>query len=412
MLDHELSRFMLSLVLLLSFALSIGHVFSLLSLPRVVGEICAGLVLGPSFLGLFAPSLSNWIFSGFPEQGKLLSAFYWLGLIFLMFTAGLKVSTKLAEDDRRLVFMLVAGGIGPPVLFGLLATNWIPNAMAANSLAFAMIIATASAVTSIPVLTRIFLDLEMLSGRFAGVVLSAAVIQDLMLWVVLSVALAAQQGSAESSFNLQDIASVIVGTLVFSSVAVFLVPAALSYVGRTFLKESPDASFVGYTLLVCLILVSLASALHVNIVFAALLAGVLIGRLPGSRLDSVKQNIENVAVWFFVPIYFSMVGLQLDIPGNFDPILIFGFLVTSSLVKVTSVVLFARLAKVSWGKALDFGVTMNARGGPGIVLASLAYSASIINGEFFVALVVASIFSSLIAGIWLEIRRVRLETGW
>jgi Kef-type K+ transport system membrane component KefB len=410
MLDHELSRFLLSLVLLLSFALIIGHVFSLLGLPRVVGEICAGLILGPSLLGLFAPNLFDWIFSGFPEQGKLLSAFYWLGLIFLMFTAGFKVSTKLAEGDRRLVFMLIAGGIGLPFLFGLLAANWIPNAMAANSFAFALVIATASAVTSIPVLTRIFLDLEMLSGRFAQVVLSAAAVQDLILWIVLSIALAVQQGPAESSFSFRDISSVIAGTLVFAAVALFLFPLTLRYAGRILLKDSPDASLVGYTLLACLILVSIASVLHVNIVFAALLAGVAIGRLPGSRLDPVKQNIANLAVWFFVPIYFALVGLQMDIPGNFDPRLIFGFLVASSMVKVASVVLFTRLAGVPWGKALDFGVTMNARGGPGIVLASLAYAARIINEGFFVALVVVSIVSSLIAGIWLKIRRAPLET--
>jgi Kef-type K+ transport system membrane component KefB len=396
--------------MLLSFALSIGHVFSLLRLPRVIGEIGAGLVLGPSLLGFFAPTLFNWIFSGFPEQGKLLSAFYWLGLTLLMFTAGFKVSTKIAENDRGLVLMLVIGGVGPPFLFGLLAINWIPNAMAANPLAFALIIATASAVTSIPVLTRIFLDLKMLSGRFAQVVLSAAVIQDLILWVVLSFALVAQQGPVASSFDFQDFAPVVVGTLVFGAVALLLLPGTLRYAGRTFLKGAPDASFVGYTLLVCLILVSLASALDVNIVLAALLAGVVIGRLPGSRLDVVKQSIENIALWFFVPIYFSMVGLQIDIPGNFDLILVVGFLVTSSLVKVVSVVLFARLGKVPWGRALDFGLTMNARGGPGIVLASLAYSAKIIDGGLFVALVVASIASSLIAGIWLEIRREALQT--
>lgn len=408
MLDHELSRFLLSLVLLLLFSLSIGHLFSRFGLPRVVGEICAGLILGPSLLGFLAPDLFKWIFLGFPEQAKLLSVFYWLGLIFLMLTAGFKVSMNTAADDRGLVLMLIVGGIGLPFIFGLLAATWLPNAMAANSIAFALVIAAASAVTSIPVLTRIFLDLEIISGRFAQAVLSAAAVQDLILWIVLSVALAIQQDGAKSSFNFQDIASVIVGTLVFGAVAIMLVPVSLRYAGRLLLKESPEASLIGYTLLVCLVLVSMASVLHVNIVFSALLAGVAIGRLPGSRLDPVKENIANLAVWFFVPIYFGLVGLQMDILGNFDLMLMSGFLVASSLVKVASIVLFTRFVNVPWGKALDFGITMNARGGPGIVLASLAYAARIINEEFFIALVVVSIISSLIAGIWLKIRRASL----
>lgn len=405
MLDHELSRFLLSLVLLLFFALSIGHIFSLFGLPRVIGEICAGLILGPSLLGFFAPDLFKWIFQGFPEQGKLLSVFYWLGLIFLMFTAGFKISTTFAEGDRELIPMLIIGGLGLPFLFGLLATNWLPNTMAAHPAAFALVIATASAVTSIPVLTRIFLDLEMLTGRFAQAVLSAAAVQDLILWIALSIALTIQHGHADGPFAFGEIVPVIAGTLVFAAVALLLFPVSLRYAGRVVLKGSPDASLVGYTLLVCLVLVSIASVLKVNIVFAALLAGVVIGRLPGSRLDPVKHNIANLAVWFFVPIYFALVGLQMHLPGNFDPALIFGFLFVSSLIKVSSVALFARFAKVTWGRALDYGVTMNARGGPGIVLASLAYAAGIIDAVFFVALVVASIISSLIAGLWLRSRR-------
>jgi Kef-type K+ transport system membrane component KefB len=185
----------------------------------------------------------------------------------------------------------------------------------------------------------------------------------------------------------------------------FMLPAILPVAGRLALKGSPDASLIGYTLLVCLILVSLASVLQVNIIFGALLAGVVIGRLPGARLETVKQNITNMALWFFVPIYFAMVGLQMNLPGNFEPILIFGFLLASSLVKIASVTFAARFGDVPWRRAIDFGVTMNARGGPGIVLASMAYGAHIIDQALFVALVLASIFTSLAAGIWLRLRR-------
>jgi Kef-type K+ transport system membrane component KefB len=405
MFDYELSRLLLSLVLLLFFALTIGHVFTILGLPRVVGEICAGLILGPSLLGFFAPNIFSWIFSGFPEQGKMLSVFYWFGLILLMFTAGFKISIRLARGDRLLFASLVIGGMGLPFFFGFLASPLLPNSMSANPLALTLVIATASAVTSIPVITRILTDLDMLSSRFAQVVLSAAAVQDLILWIVLSSALTIQQGQKSGLSRLADIATVVGGTIVFTAATVLLVPSILRFAGRVIIARSPDAALLGYTLLVCLLLVSIASVLNVNIVFGALLAGIAIGQLPGKRLEHVKTNITNLAVWFFVPIYFALVGLQMNLPGNFDPVLIFGFLLASSLIKVASVASFAKLARVPWANAFDFGVTMNARGGPGIVLASLAYAARIIDEALFVALVLASILTSLVAGAWLRVRR-------
>jgi Kef-type K+ transport system membrane component KefB len=145
--------------------------------------------------------------------------------------------------------------------------------------------------------------------------------------------------------------------------------------------------------------------LHVNIVFGALLAGLVIGRLPVSKLEPVKHNITNIAIWFFVPIYFALVGLKMNLPANFNPILIFGFLLVSSLIKIVSVALFVKFTRVSWIKSLDFGMTMNARGGPGIVLASLAHADKIIDEALFLALVLASILTSLMTGIWLRWRR-------
>lgn len=405
MLDHELSRLLLSLVLLLSFALGAGHVFNVFRLPRVIGEICGGLVLGPSLLGYFSPDLHTWVFNGFAEQGKLLSVFYWLGLILLMFTAGFKIPNIFSKGDRLLPLMLTLGGLSFPFLFGFFASSLFPNNATPNPLAFSLVIAIASAVTSIPVITRIFMDLDMLGSRFAQAVLSAAAIQDLILWIVLSVALTIQQGQVGLSIGIAGIGPLLLGTIFFAAFSLFMVPRFLLFSGRVVISQSPEGSLLGYTLLVCLVLVSLASVLHVNIVFGALLAGLVIGRLPVAKLEPVKQNINNMAIWFFVPIYFALVGLQMNLPANFNPILIFGFLLLSSLVKIASVALFVKFTRISWIKALDYGMAMNARGGPGIVLASLAHAAKIIDEVLFVALILASILTSLMAGIWLRWRR-------
>ena len=396
---------LLSLVLLLSFALSAGHVFNILRLPRVVGEICAGLLLGPSFLGFFAPELHEWIFNGFAEQRKLLSVFYWLGLILLMFSAGFELPAKTDKSDRTLILCLFLGGISLPFLSGFLLAPLIQNKMASNNISFSLVIAIASAVTSIPVLSRIFIDLDMVSSRFAKVILTVAAFQDIVLWVVLSVALAIQRGAGNGSDPVSDQLKIVLGTVFFVLLTIYVVPSILRLSGRVVITPAHESSLIGYTLLVCLVLVTVASVFKVNIVFGALLAGVVIGRFGGARMVDVKQNILSISIWFFVPIYFSLVGLQINLPHSFNPALLLKIVVLTSLIKLTSVTLFAKLALSSWARSFDYGVAMNARGGPGIVLASLAYTAKIIDEELFLVLVLVSIITSMFAGVWLRYRR-------
>lgn len=399
--DLELSRLLLSLVFLLSFALAMGHVLESFRLPRVIGEISAGLILGPTLLGALLPDVYRWIFHAFDDQAKLLSVFHWLGLILLMFSAGFKVSTTFDKGDHGLVMRLILGGIGLPFLFGFVVSSWIPNQQSPDPLAFSLVMAIAAAVTSIPVLTKIFMDLGIGSGRFARLTLTASAAQDLLLWTVLSVAFAIQQGQIVGGAGLLP---EVLGTFAFAAFTILVAPSLVRLVGRLVIDRGPDEALIGYTLLVCLVLVSVASVLHVNIVFGALLAGLVIGRFQSPHMNVVRRSITNVAAWFFVPIYFALVGLQISLQTHLSLGLLLAFLVGSSLVKVASVVVATRSAVSSWQRAFDFGVAMNARGGPGIVLASLAYSATIIDQSLFVTLVMTSIVTSLVAGIWLQTR--------
>jgi Kef-type K+ transport system membrane component KefB len=401
MTDFDFSRLLLSLVFLLSFALAIGQVLESLRLPRVIGEICAGLALGPSLLGALIPDAYEWVFLAFDDQAKLLSVFHWLGLILLMFSAGFKVSTTFDKGDHKLVLRLISGGIALPFLFGFIASSWIPNQLSPNPLAFSLVIAIAAAVTSIPVLTKIFMDLGIGSGRFARFALTASAIQDLLLWTVLALALAIQQGQI---IDGRDLLLEVAGTFAFAAFAIFAAPFLVRLAGRIAVEHGPQEALLGYTLLVCLALVCVASVLRVNIVFGALLAGLVIGRLNSSQMDIVRGAITNVAAWFFVPIYFALVGLQMNLQAHLSVGLLLSFLLASSAVKVASVVFATRAAVTTWKHALDYGLVMNARGGPGIVLASLAFAANIIDEDLFVALVLTSILTSLAAGIWLRWR--------
>lgn len=402
--DSELARFFLSLVLLLIGALGGGHVFERVKMPRVIGEIVGGIVLGPSVLGLLAPEAHKWLFAGFPAHGALLSAFYWFGLVLLMFTAGFKMQSESTEGSGRIVSALVVGALMIPFALGYASASLFADTRLGDPFAFKLVIGIAVAVTSIPVISRIFLDLGLMGTPFARNVIGAATIQDLILWTILAVATAVQHGDAT---NAAGMARVIAITVAFVLASFFIAPAGVRAIRRWVIGKFSEASLTGYTMLLCLIFVAAASLLDVNIVFAALVAGLVMARFPSRHLAPVRQHIADIAIWFFVPIYFALVGQRLDLAHQFDGALTVLFIGASTAIKLASCTIAARTANIDWIRALDYGIAMNTRGGPGIVLASVAHVAGIIDDRMFTALVLASILTSLATGLWLRWRLVR-----
>ncbi len=402
--DSELARFFLSLVLLLIGALGGGLVFERLKLPRVIGEIAGGIVLGPSVLGLVSSEAHKWLFAGFPAQGALLSAFYWLGLVLLMFTAGFKMQTEGMEGSGRIIPALVIGALVVPFACGYAGAPLFADAQAGDDLAFKLVMGIAVGVTSIPVISRIFLDLGLMNSSFARNIIGAATIQDLILWSMLAIATAVQNGDAADAGGIGRVIAV---NLAFVIVSLFFAPAAARAIRRSVFGKFSEASLTGYTMLLCLVFVAAASLLKVNVIFAALLAGLVMARFPSRHLAPVKQHIADISIWFFVPIYFALVGLRLDLAHQFDGPLTLFFIVASTAIKLVSCTIAARAAGTDWARAFDYGVAMNTRGGPGIVLASVAYAAGIIDERMFTALVLASILTSLATGLWLRWRLAR-----
>jgi Kef-type K+ transport system membrane component KefB len=402
--DPELARFFLSLVFLLVGALGGGHMFERLKLPRVIGEIVGGIALGPSMLGLVSPEAHKWLFAGFPAQGALLSAFYWLGLVLLMFTAGFKMPAEGVGGSGRIILALVVGALVVPFACGYAGAPLFADTRTGDAFAFKLVMGIAVGVTSIPVISRIFLDLGLMNSSFARNIIGAATIQDLILWSMLAIATAVQHGDAADAGGIGRVIAV---NLAFVLVSLFVAPAVAREVRRRVFGKFSEASLTGYTMLLCLVFVAAASLLKVNIVFAALLAGLVVARFPSRHLAAVKQHIADISIWFFVPIYFALVGLRLDLAHQFDGSLTLFFIVASTAIKLVSCTVAARSAGADWARAFDYGVAMNTRGGPGIVLASVAFAAGIIDGRMFTALVLASILTSFATGLWLRWRLAR-----
>jgi Kef-type K+ transport system membrane component KefB len=158
-------------------------------------------------------------------------------------------------------------------------------------------------------------------------------------------------------------------------------------------------------MLITLSIIVLANLLDISIVLGALVAGMALVRAGGNRMDFVKDSISSFSHSFLIPIYFALVGLHIDLSSSISLLLIIEVLILTSIIKIASVAIVAKLTFKSWIVALDYGISMNARGGPGIILASLAFEAKIIDSALFTTFVFISLITSAIAGLWLRWRK-------
>ena len=410
MTDPELSRLFLAIVTLLMAALTVGYLFDRLGLPRVVGEIMGGLALGPSMLGGLFPDIHGWLFEAAGKQGTALDVLYWIGLVLLLFTSGFRIQRNLSRDDRNTILVVLVAatalpfglGFAAPVMFDL---SFLIGS-AGNTLAFQLVMGVAVAVTSIPVISKIFIDLGIIETRFAKIVLGCATLQDLVLWTVLAIAtglIADGLPATTSEVSLLQAGKTAAITLGFLAVSLWLAPLLLKALDGTRINIISRSSPTGYTLAICFIFAALAAALGINAIFGAFVAGIAVGALPDETFSEVKRRIADVSLAFFVPIYFALVGLKIDLPRFLDPMFTANFIVLTTMVELGAVILAARLIGKTPLTSFNLGMAMNTRGGPGIVLASVALSFGIINGVFFVTLVLAAVITSLASGAWFRL---------
>jgi Kef-type K+ transport system membrane component KefB len=406
--DSALALVLFALLLLVGFAQLLGLLFVKLRQPKVVGEIAAGVLLGPALLGR-VPAFADLIDSA-KHQGNILDFVYWMGLLLLMFLSGAETQQLFSRDERREVSWLVVVGTGIPFVLGLTLGPWLirpalagPNG---NRISLIIILAVGVAVTSVPVVAKIFADLKILHTRFARLVLGVAVLEDIVLWLALALATAM---AGRTVLDPRSMAYHLLTTIAFFLLGLTLIPRLVKRINKARFNLLAKHSPVAYAIAVLLAYCAVAGALGVSLVFAAFLAGFAVVHKKRRLFADALEAIGKVAFGFFIPAYFAIVGLKLDLIRGVSLWMMAAFIVGTCIVKILSVSLAGRFAGFRGLDLLNLAITTNARGGPGIVLASVAFDAGIISAKFYTTLVIAAVITSQFAGAWLE---YVLRKGW
>lgn len=394
MTEHAIGQFILFILVILAAAHLFGNLFARLRQPRVIGEILGGLLVGPSLLKMQAGNIAL--------TKPALDVLYWIGLLMLMFLSGAETQGLFRRDERKPVAWIGLVGTGLPFVIALLLSTKLALSSfmgpAQNRVALVLVIGIGCAVTSIPVISRIFHDLRILHTRFAKLILGVAVMEDVVLWAVLAIATALAESKA---LPASAIAQRIALTLIYFAAGLILFPRIARRIHESRWNVFARHSATAYLILLLFAYVALAAVMNVSLVLAAFLAGFAVPR-ESLRMSQSLNEVKGVAFGCFIPLYFALVGYKLDLGKTFSLTMVAGFLVAACGIKLISVLAGAKLAGFSVPSCINLAVATNARGGPGIVLASVAFDAGIINATFYTTLVLLAVITSQAAGAWLE----------
>lgn len=342
-----------------------------------------------------------------------------------MFCSGAEVRWRFQSGERRTAVLITTLGTLVPFGLGLVFLQlhgWTGYDVldvrrfygeADNDTAFLLVFAVAIAITSIPVISRIMFDLRILETSFARIVLGAAVIEDIILYVVLAIAIGLvgqHHGDTTGVLGIMGLDALcgyanvyhLVAPLAFISVSLMFGPRLFKKAARFRYNLLAKSSPIAFLLVFMLLMTGVCVLLGITSIFGAFVAGMVVGAGGGDASESPREAIKSFAFAFFIPVYFAIVGLKLDLIHAFDPLFFLILLVFACGAKSLSVYAGARCAGENRQGSWNLAVAMNARGGPGIVLASVAYDAKVIGESFYVILVMLAIVTSLLAGSWLE----------
>jgi Kef-type K+ transport system membrane component KefB len=281
--------------------------------------------------------------------------------------------------------------------FGMFKEHFIGSIN--NDAAYCLVFAIGVAITSIPVISKIFFDMGIMNTKFSNTVLTVSTFQDLCLWILLNVATKIAQSG---EIKLVEMIVIVVVTI-----GIFVAIALISKHVKQIKTEWKPVTFYSLSFVVLLMTCGLLYIAGINIMYSAFVVGYLIKAVFGTEETTKTRmhSLEQIAFSFFIPVYFALVGIQLNVIHDFSLARFLLLFVIAFGLEFIGTWLLLLPSGLKMSTKMNFAITMNARGGPGIVLATVAYSYNIISLEFFTVLILTTMLSSMIAGYYLRLQQ-------
>lgn len=397
-LGHPLGLLFLQLLVIVAATRLAGMLFMRLGQPAVVGEMAAGILLGPSLFGWLAPGAFSFIF---PESSmdalKLLSQ---VGVCLFMFAVGMELDGKQFRTRARAAVMVSHAGIVLPCVLGVLLAYFLYNNLAAPGatfVAFALFLGVSMSITAFPVLARILQERGLTRTPLGGTALTSAAIGDVTAWSLLAFVVAVAGASSLGGVAIQ--------LLLVSAFVVLMVwgvrkalPACLG--DERLSCEEPSRGTLAAVLCIVVAASLCTEAIGIHALFGAFLAGAVMPDRNGFR-HKLNVRVENFSSVLLLPLFFAYIGLRTQfglLEGGGDWLLCLLIIVVATVGKLGGSALAARFTGMNWRESLQLGSLMNTRGLMELIALNIGYDLGILSPRIFTMLVLMALVTTLLTG--------------
>lgn len=379
-----------------------GEFFRKLRIPLVVGEIVAGVLLGPSVLGKFYPLLNDIVFTTKGNVGMVLNGISTISVVMLLFVAGMEVELSLIRQQGKAAFKTSFVGLIVPLVMGFLTgyyfSDWLGGTNQQSTFVFALFIGTAMAITALPVIARTLMDLNLFKTKIGMTIITAAMFDDLTGWILFSVILGLMNKGTDPTSLWVTIGFTLAFAITMLTVGRFFINKSLPWAQKNL---SWPGGVLAFSLGLAFLGAAFTEKIGIHAIFGAFIVGIAIGdsqHLNEKTREIIHQFVTNI----FAPLFFVSIGFKIDFIHNFDLQIVSIVLVLAMVSKIVGAGAGALWGRMNWREAMAVGFGMNARGAMEIVLGLLALQAGLITEQLFVALVVMAVITSIMAGPMLQ----------
>ncbi len=384
---------LLQIIIILLVSRFFGYLFSKINQPTVIGEILAGIVLGPSLLGKFFPEAFNFLFTE-NTMGNL-NVLSQIGLILFMFIIGMELNIDNIKHRTNQIIVISHSSIIIPFALGMLLAYFVYEDFAINItrfLPFALFIGISMSITAFPVLARIIQEKGLTKTHLGGISIASAAIDDVSAWCILAIVIAISSTGSMISALFTIFLSIIYIVIMLMAVRPFL-----QKIGQTHQNiETLNKRIVGFIFLILIGSAFITQTIGIHALFGSFLAGVVMPTNINFRKLMIEK-IEDVSVSLFLPLFFVFTGLRTNIgllntPYLWEICLI--FILVAIIGKFIGGALTAKLMGETWRDSLSLGILMNTRGLMELIVLNIGYEMNILPPTIFVMLVIMALVTT------------------
>jgi Kef-type K+ transport system membrane component KefB/nucleotide-binding universal stress UspA family protein len=376
----------------------LGEAMLRLRQPAVMGQLIAGLLLGPSFFGFLFPDLQHALFPKNTEQKAMIDAISQFGILLLLLLTGMETDLKLVRQTGRASLFASLMGIVIPFLCGVGLGEMLPGSMLPDPekrLITSLFLGTALSIASVKIVAMVVREMNFMRRVVGQVILASAIIDDSIGWIIVSIIFSlALHGSVET----MSLAQSIIGTIVFMIASLTIGRRAvfftIRWVNDTFVSEFAVITAI---LVIMGVMALITYMIGVHTVLGAFVAGLLVGESP-ILTRHIDEQLRGIITAFFAPVFFGIAGLTADLTILADPKVAFftvGLILIASIGKFTGAFVGAELGGLTKREGFALACGMNARGSTEVIIATVGLSMGALNQDLFTMIVTMAVLTTM-----------------